>query len=485
MSELMGKGYGVGAFTNPWLDPCRYRLYLGGRNTKKSTDMLGIEPVFKILTNPIRNIIMARRNDTDNRQSTRANLWGVITERMGLGDEFKLMTNPNQIVYRRTGQKIVFRGFNNATGITSTKFEKGELTDVYFEEASEIDDYDAFRKLDGSLRGNLPKGVQLQITFAMNPWNRQHWIYEKLYEGRMDEATYENLEKADYLDCYDPGFQLGFGKGLYIHQSTYRINEYRSAEYDEGMAYLRENAPELYKVEGLGMWGNSTRLVYPEFTAARNIVSVEDVMGMRFRAVAIGIDTGYSNEGGHQRADGRKKSATTAQLVGITMDGRTLVGIDEWYHSNDGETLRPMMFNDMVRAVVLWVKELRGRIWRGHPDMFVDGRLVPVYVDSADKAFLDSFVKEAERQCLYGVQATHSTKIGIQTRVDFARWLMGYGYLKVCSKCENLIREIRGSRRGQRGEVRENLNDHALNAWEYGWTPLKAILMSWGDFKPR
>lgn len=483
LSQLCGYGYDTELFTNAyWLhNPCRYRANVGGRNTKKSTDMLGLEPLFKIMSNEYRNIVMIRQNDSDNLTSTYARLKGIIEE-LAIGDLFKVMVNPRQIVYRETGQKIMFKGFNNPTGITSVAVEHGVLSDAYMEEMYEMSDYDAFRKLDGSLRGELPPGVQIQITMAMNPWSRKHWVYEKMFAGRLD-PSFEQLERNAYLDCYDRDFQLGFGRGLYLHQSTYRVNEFRTPEYDASMEYMRDHALEIYKVEGLGMWGNSTERVYPEFVHSRNIVSVEDVMRMRFRAFSIGIDTGLSNGEGHIRKDGRVKSATTVQLVGLTSDCQKIVAIDEWFHSNDGE-LKPMTQDEEVRACVNVIKHWQDVVWKGHPDLF-NGRMIPVYIDCADIGFRDAFIKECGRQLLYRAQATGSTKMGIQTRVDFIRWLLGYGECQICGKCQNLIREMDESRRGDKGETRENLNDHALNAWEYAWTPLKAYLMAWGQFKQR
>lgn len=481
--KLMGYGYSAGSFLNSLLKPCRYRLYVGGRNTKKSTNIEGIELVARLLANDMRNAIVLRKNDTDNRNTTISNLWNVITDMMGLGAEFKKMANPRQIVYRKTGQAIVFKGFNNPTGLAGTKFDHGLLTDIVIDEASEIDDYSEFRKLDGSLRGAMPAGIQMQISLLMNPWNRQHWIHDKMYAGEMD-CTYADMEANAYMDRFDPGFQLGYGKGIYVHQSTYRINEFRSPDYDEGMEFLKDHAPEIYKTEGLGMWGNSTRLVYPEFRPEKNIISVEQAMGLRIGAFAVGIDTGLSSEGGRKRTDGRMKSATSVQLVGITADCAKLVSFDEWYHSNDGE-LTPMGMDEEVRACVLAVKEWRDRVWAAHPDLFRCQRIIPVYVDCADIGFRQAFQKECERQGLWNCQAAASTKMPIQSRVDFCRWLMGYREFLVCSRCQNLIREIEESRRGQKGEPRENLNDHALNAWEYAWTPLKGLLLRWKTFKER
>ena len=73
MDKLIGKGY-----TKAWFSNCRvrYRLFCGARSTKKSKVIIGYEPLFKILSDPRRNIVILRQNDSDNRQSTYENMCG-------------------------------------------------------------------------------------------------------------------------------------------------------------------------------------------------------------------------------------------------------------------------------------------------------------------------------------------------------------------------------------------------------------------------
>ena len=111
---------------------------------------------------------MCRQDDTNNATSTFANIVQLING-LGLSELFKVTTSPREIIYRPTGQKIIFKGCNNPTAITSTKFISGELTDIYLEEASEIDSYDTFRKIDGSVRSQFG---ELQITMLLNGWDK-------------------------------------------------------------------------------------------------------------------------------------------------------------------------------------------------------------------------------------------------------------------------------------------------------------------------
>ena len=105
-------------------------------------------------------------------------------------------------------------------------------------------------------------------------------------------------------------------------------------------------------------------------------------------------------------------------------------------------------------------------------------------MDSADSGgFRQGLEVEARRQGLFGCVFMPSTKIPIQTRVDFSRLLMAYGDLKVSEACPNLIRELRNARRADDGRPRADFDDHATNAWEYGWAPFRSSIRRWKSFK--
>ena len=90
---------------------------------------------------------------------------------------------------------------------------------------------------------------------------------------------------------------------------------------------------------------------------------------------------------------------------------------------------------------------------------------------------------EAKSQGLLSVQFIACTKIPIISRVYFEDFLMSYGLLMPSKNCENLIREIKNARRTKEGRVREDYDDHAINAFEYAWAPLRQRLKRWKNFK--
>lgn len=393
---------------------------------------------------------------------------------------FKINYNEMIITYKPTGQMILFKGFDDPQKIQGIRVPHGFLTDVYVEEAFEIDDYDQWRKVDGSIRGKLPDGLFHQITFCFNAWSQDHWLYEHFFKGRLEDDI-DYLLTHKYADWCDPDLIIDFGKGLYLHISTYRINEFRDTDvYDKAMEQLRQLAPEIYKVEALGMWGNATDATYPEYNESL-IRPRQEINNMRYDCYTIGIDTGLSNGEGKIKSgkDVRIRSATTMQMVGITSDYGKLCCIDEFFYSNEHELVKktePQLMEDLIDKLIEW-REL----YREHPVIMKGVTLV--YVDCADIGFRQGLELVARQKGLMNVRFIASTKIRIQTRVDFIRLLMAWSEYLISDACPNLAREIRNSHRGEKGEVREDFDDHAINSNEYAWQPIITRLRRWKTFK--
>jgi phage terminase large subunit len=500
--KVIGEGYERAWFPNC---PVRYRLFCGARSTKKSYDIIGVEPLMKIMTDDLRNVMICRKNDSDLRQSAYENICGRIYD-MGLEGSFQMRKNPLEIEYIPTGQKIIFRGLNSPTSLNSITFSHGFLTDVYIEEAFELDSYSDFRKLDGSVRGKLPPGYFHQITLCFNAWDGETWLYHEFFKGRLED-NYDVLDHPDttYMDYFDPNFVGPYGKGLYLHKSTYKINEFRDKEnYDLAASEMKKKAPEIYKVEFLGMFGATTGIIYdcwnPELAVPiQKIIGTDDhgFPKMDFADFSIGIDTGLSNGEGKVKSvkktedqNVKIKAATTMSLNAITSDFQKLVVIDEYFHSNnrndnasntdDRESLtEPQILDRLCEQIDKWIN-----IYGQGPTILMKG-LVNIYVDSADVGFRHALQLKLREYGIYNCNVMASTKRTIRTRVSFTNLMMAYGDFLVCDKCNNLIREIKNARKGEGNIARADGNDHILNAMEYAQAPFYLNLNRWKDFKER
>ena len=469
------------AFSDVWFTRCdaRYRALKGGRSTGKTYDFVGLEPYFKIFSDPRRNILMVRQNDKDNAQSNYTIL-KQIARRLGISHLFKFTVSPHKITYLPTGQVILFGGMNDVENITGTSVESGYWTDIYFEEASQLKSYEEFRVVDGSIR--VPKyepDLKVQITFLFNAWDIGHWLYDVFFKDRLEDDVTE-LESKGYQFYEDPDFNIGYGDGLALHISSYKCNPYLSEGQVKGAQIMKEKAYDIYKVESLGCWGQLSDRTYPHWD--ESLIQPEyAAFSKRYDALSVGIDFGMSDgqgriKYGEQNAK-RLGSANTMQLVGVTDGWGAIEPIDEYFDSNEGrqESERKSSVRiqeEMVQTLKSWVMKYR-----------IEGTLV-CYVDCADSGgFIDGLAMQAHRLGLYSVRFMPSSKIPILSRVYFENLLMAFGALRISKACPNLAREVRNARKAKDGRVREDYDDHAINAFEYAWIPLRKRLVRWKSFK--
>lgn len=504
VQKILGKCYNNGWFTNT--RNIRYRLFKGARNTKKSHNMIGNEAVIRMISDDITNILVLRRYDVDNRNSTFANICRAIND-LGLDEYFKTRTQPLEIEYR-DGRKIMFAGMNNPTSLNSIACKVGMLTAVYIEESYEIESWDAFVKLDQSIRAGMTyneKGelvkvdVPQQITMCFNAWSDQTWLYTEFFKNRLEDDV-EYLETHKYMDYRDDNFVGPGGTGVYLHISTYKANEFRNREQvDVAANEMRIKNPDYYRTLFLGCWGAATSTTYPEFKSDC-IIEEKELENYVFTDFAIGIDTGLSQGDGkkvvvHKDEDvaTRIKSATVAELVAITPNYKEIVFVNEYFHSNDSNYNQSNtdnrdnlgiadLANNVIVSIIGWLEKYGyNRNKRG--DTLMKGT-IKVYIDSADIGFRQVLEMKAREYRLFNIQFIPSTKTPIQGRVDFERIMMSYGSFKVSKACPNLIRELKNSRRGKKGEARENLDDHAINSGEYGIAPFRNHFVAWkNNFK--
>jgi len=174
LSEVFGQGYDC--FIR---NKTQFECIKGGRGSKKSASM-ALRTIIRMMQYPDANMLVVRRVYTTLKDSCFAQLLWAI-DRLGVAEYWKVNTNPLLLTYRPTGQQIKFRGLDDPLKITSITVSRGSLCWVWVEEAYEITDPEAFRKLEMSIRGSLPKGLFKQFTFTFNPW-RENWIKERFFD---------------------------------------------------------------------------------------------------------------------------------------------------------------------------------------------------------------------------------------------------------------------------------------------------------------
>ena len=513
IQKANGKCYNNGWFTNT--TDIRYRLFKGSRNSKKSFNMIGNEIVIRMISDDVTNVLVCRKNDVDNRNSTFANVIRAIND-FGLENDFSVNKTNMEITYK-DGRLILFKGLNNPTSITSLHAKIGRFNCVYIEEAFEIESFEDFKKLDYSIRsagkeydkdGNLVDAhYTQQITMCFNAWSSEHWLYSEFFHKAGFEDDVEYLEHHKYMDYKNPDFVGPYGKGIYLHISTYKANEFRDrTQVDVAAEEMKKASFDEYATLYLGCWGNATETTYPEFKNANNVVSSDVIKEMIFNNFAIGIDTGMSAGDGTKpkvlKTDdpsARVKAANTMVLSGITPGFKKIVAIDDYFHSNNPrfaefntDNKDNLDINAQVYAILNkiyeWVVKYGDERNHKHGDILMKGT-INVYVDSADIMFRQLLQMTARNFIMPNginlgsrLRFWGSTKKDIWMRVQFERAMFGLGDMLVHEECHNLVREIKNSRRGEKGEARIDGNDHDLNAYEYSWSPFVNSFALWKMF---
>lgn len=245
----------------------RYIVMKGSAGSGKSVDTAQ-NYIMRLMRDPGRNLLCIRKSDVTNRDSTFAELQGAIFRMFG--DEYKRywhINSSNMILECRSNyNQVIFRGVNDEKQrekLKSITFKRGNLTDVWIEEATEITQND-FEIIDDRLRGKLPPGQFYQIRMTFNPVSAHHWI------------------KRVFFDRQDPE--------VLTHHSTYLDNRFIDQAYYRRMERRKEIDPEGYAVYGLGNWGETKGLILHNWQVADIPLDYE-----YYDDIAIGQDFGFNH----------------------------------------------------------------------------------------------------------------------------------------------------------------------------------------------
>ena len=261
MSEIVGNGY-----DEFWNCKKRYRVLKGGKASKKSTTT-ALNFIFRIMKEKDSNLLVVRQIMNTHRDSTFAQLkWAQ--EKLGVSHLWNNTVSPLEMVYKPTGQKIIFRGFDDVLKLASTTVSKGFLNFVWIEEAFEIAKESDFDKLDLSVpRGKIPPHLFKQTTITFNPWSDTHWLKKRFFDVPSSDTA--------------------------VFSTNYLINEFLDSTDRLIFEKMKKTNRRKYDVAGLGNWGISEGLVFENWeVGTKEIPKEEDYKWKNF----FGLDYGYTND---------------------------------------------------------------------------------------------------------------------------------------------------------------------------------------------
>lgn len=244
----------------------RYIVMKGSAGSGKSVDTAQ-NYILRLMRDKGRNLVCIRKSDITNRDSTFAELTGAVYRMFGdkANNYWQINMSPLKLTCKN-GNQIIFRGMNDdkqREKLKSITFQRGKLTDVWCEEATELTQADV-EIIDDRLRGELPPGQFYQIRMTFNPVNKNHWI------------------KKVFFDISDDN--------VLCHHSTYLMNRFIDDAYKARMERRKLVDPEGYQIYGLGEWGEIGGLILHKWEIREISQNLND-----YDDIAIGQDFGFNH----------------------------------------------------------------------------------------------------------------------------------------------------------------------------------------------
>ena len=241
----------------------RYQIYFGGSSSGKSYSLAQrtVLDVFK----GDRNYLIVRNVQNTIKRSVFNEVSKAITN-FKLTEYFDINKTDLVITCNLNDRQILFCGLDDVEKIKSITPKKGVITDIWVEEATEVD-YKDVKQLDKRLRGRSK--VVKRLTLSFNPILKDHWLY------------------THYFDIYEDNKQYIERNNVSILKTTYKDNNFLTQ--DDIDALENETDKYYYEVYTLGNWGVLGAVIFKNWR-------VEEFKTDTFDNYRHGIDWGFADD---------------------------------------------------------------------------------------------------------------------------------------------------------------------------------------------
>ena len=168
----------------------------GGRGSTKSS-FISLVIVRGLLADLNANAIIYRKVGNTIKDSVYSQmLWSI--DQLQLAPWFQAKVSPFELIYKPTGQRVLFRGADDPLKSKSIKLQHGYFRYLWFEELSEFRGMEDIRTIKQSVFRGVDRGVTL---YSYNPpKSAQNWVNTealKSVTGRLvHHSTYLDVPKA-------------------------------------------------------------------------------------------------------------------------------------------------------------------------------------------------------------------------------------------------------------------------------------------------
>lgn len=237
-------------------------VFKGGRGSCKSS-VVGLLLVLLLVQpqNADKHALVFRKTAATLRDSVFAQVQFAIGQ-LGLDSEFRCTTNPMQITYTRTGQRIVFRGVDDKLKLKSLKAPFGYYAFTWLEES---DTFSGMEEIRSILQSAMRGGKDFWVFYSFNPpISKSNFMNEEVLRQRSDRV---------------------------VHHSDYRTVpvDWLGEAFLEEARQLQESNPRAYEHEYLGIPTGTGGEVFENITLRP--ITNEEIDG--FDYVFYGLDFGW------------------------------------------------------------------------------------------------------------------------------------------------------------------------------------------------
>lgn len=229
-ARVIGKAF---CDLNREIEPNKSYVIEGGRGSLKSS-FISLKIVELLKNYPLIHTCVVRKVAGTLHDSVFSQMKWAINE-LGLTEEFEYKNSPCEITYKKTGQKIYFRGVDDPIKLKSIKPEFGYIGILWKEEKDQL----AGPEEERSINQSVLRGGDISFDFSSYnpPKSKSNWVNQ--------EAQIPNPNRV-------------------IHHSTYKDapRAWLGTKFIEDAEHLAEVNPEAYEHEYLGVPNGAGGLVF-------------------------------------------------------------------------------------------------------------------------------------------------------------------------------------------------------------------------------
>lgn len=224
--------------------------FSGGRGSLKSSTVSVLVPLL-LINNPATHALVLRKVANTIRDSVYAQYIWAIGE-LGMAAYWEAKVSPMELIYKPTGQKIMFRGADDPMKIKSIKVPFGYIAVTHFEEKDQFAGRAEIRTI---LQSTMRGGSMFWNFESYNPpISRDNWANKDSLEERADRLCHKStylqappewlgeqfLAEADHLKATDErayqheylGIPVGTGGNVFDNLELREITDEEMSHFD-------------------------------------------------------------------------------------------------------------------------------------------------------------------------------------------------------------------------------------------------------------